>query len=63
MKVVKQLAVRGKPELPNERRLGDEEHQQGKETQKAKWLSEEALQIAEEKKETRKPSSVINANK
>ena len=29
----------------------------------AKWLSEEALQIAEEKKEIRKPSSVINANK
>ena len=50
MKDVKQLAVRGKPELPNERSLGDEEHQQGKETQKAKWLSEEALQITEEKK-------------
>ena len=63
MKVVKQLAVRGKPELPNERRLGDEEHQQGKEMQKAKWLSEEDLQIAEEKKEIRKLSSVINANK
>ena len=50
MKVVKQLAVRGKPELPNERRLGDEEHQQGKEMQKAKWLSEEALQIAVKRK-------------
>ena len=49
--------------MPNERRLGDEEHQQGKEMQKAKWLSEEALQIAEEKKEIRKLSSVINANK
>ena len=51
MKVVKQLAVRGKPELPNERRLGDEEHQQGKETQKAKWLSEEALLTAEKIRE------------
>ena len=49
--------------MPNERSLGDEDHQQGKEMQKAKWFSEETLQIAEKKKERRKPSSVINANK
>ena len=33
-----------------------------KKSKKAKWLSEEALQIAEKKKEI-KPSSVINENK
>ena len=32
---------------------GDQNHPQQKETQKAKWLSEEALQIAEKKREVK----------
>ena len=51
--VVQQLIHRVPEELWMEARTGgsDQNHPQGKEMQKAKWLSEKALQIAEKREE------------